>query len=244
MQKNTWRWNVLALAAVLLFSGCSHEGTDWKSATAADTTEAYQQFLKDHPKSSNAAQARSRIDQLQDVRDWQVAAAADTRDAYQQYLTQHADGKWAQEAHIRIENFAQSQSGSAGAAGGNANSSATASANNAAAATPAQTSASGAMEYVQLGAFATQARAQSQWQQLRTRYAHELGALTPRFVPGRSKLRHVVRLQVGVSSRAQARSLCAKLKAHSQSCVPVTAVAKRPHLPTILAGQNASIFGR
>jgi hypothetical protein len=100
------------------------------------------------------------------------------------------------------------------------------------------------MEYVQLGAFATQARAQSQWQQLRTRYAHELGALTPRFVPGRSKLRHVVRLQVGVSSRAQARSLCAKLKAHSQSCVPVTAVAKRPHMPTILAGQNASVFGR
>ena len=91
----------------LALSGCGRENADWKSATAADSIESYQQFLEQHPSSSNAEQARSRIKQLADDRDWQVAAAADTRDAYQQFVAQHADSKWAQEARIRIENFAQ-----------------------------------------------------------------------------------------------------------------------------------------
>jgi hypothetical protein len=50
-----------------------------------------------------------------------------------------------------------------------------------------------------------------------------LGALTPRYVAGKPKARGLVRLQVAVASRAQAKSLCAKLKAHAQSCVPVSA---------------------
>ncbi len=106
----------LAAVSVLALSGCSHEGTDWKSATAADTTESYQQFLRQHPNSANAVQAQARIEQLQEERDWQVASSADTRAAYEQFVAQHADGKWTQEARIRIENFAQSGAGQPGAA--------------------------------------------------------------------------------------------------------------------------------
>src|SRR5665213_2590426 len=116
MSKKVLCWNALALSLALALAGCSHEGADWKSATAADTSEAYQQFLTQHPNSTNAVQARTRIQQLQEDRDWQAATAADTRDAYEQFLTQHADSKWAQEARIRIENFAQSN----GAAAANA----------------------------------------------------------------------------------------------------------------------------
>ena len=40
-------------------------------------------------------------------------------------------------------------------------------------------------------------------------------------MPGKSGGRSVVRLQVGVASRAQATALCGKLKAHAQPCVAV-----------------------
>jgi cell division protein FtsN len=117
--KNTGICLVAIVLGALALGGCSRESGDWKSATAADTPEAYQQFLQQHPKSANAVQAQARMAQIADDRDWQAAAAADTRDAYQQYLAAHADSKWAQEARIRIENFAQSgtAAGSAAAAG-------------------------------------------------------------------------------------------------------------------------------
>ena len=109
MKKHALSWSVIALGLALSLAGCSHEGADWKSATGADTSEAYQQFLTQHPSSANAVQAHTRIAQLQEERDWQAATSGDTRDAYEQFLAQHADSKWAQEARIRIENFAQSR---------------------------------------------------------------------------------------------------------------------------------------
>ena len=222
----------------LALAGCSHESADWKSATAADTTEAYQQFLQQHPKSANAVQAQARIQQLAEDRDWQAAAAADTRDAYQQFVAQHPDSKWAQEARIRIENFAQS-----GASGGKV-----ASANGAASAGPATTAsqattAAPAAEnsapqpgipgakiasaehghFVQLGAYHSKARAESEWKLLAAKYPSELKSLKPHYVPGKSKNGPVYKLRVSVPSASDATGLCARLKKHAQVCVPVTA---------------------
>ena len=232
MSKKVLCWNALALSLALALAGCSHEGADWKSATAADTSEAYQQFLTQHPSSANAVQARTRIQQLQEERDWQTATAADTRDAYEQFLTQHADSKWAQEARIRIENFAQSNSAAAANAAAAAKASAPAEAAAKAAATPPsmatggyaknQAASNAAAQYVQLGAFSSEARAQAQWKVLKAKYPHELSSLTPRYVGGgKVRPKQLVRLQVGVVSRAAALGLCQKLKKHAQSCVPV-----------------------
>jgi hypothetical protein len=41
-------------------------------------------------------------------------------------------------------------------------------------------------------------------------------------VAGNPKTKRLVRLQVGVASRAAALGLCAKLKKHGQSCVPLS----------------------
>jgi hypothetical protein len=225
----------ICLAAIILgtlaLAGCSRENADWKSATAADTTEAYQQFLQQHPKSANAAQAQTRIQQIAEDRDWQAAAAADTRDAYRQFIAAHADSKWAQEARIRIENFAQS--GAAPAAGQPV----TASPASPASANPAPgPSAAGRAEhgsgsklasehrqFVQLGAFHSKARAESEWQMLSAKYPAELKSLTPHFVPGKSKSGPVYKLRVSVHSESDAKGLCSRLKQHSQVCVPVTA---------------------
>lgn len=101
MQKSA----VLILMLALVCAGCSREKDDWKTAQAADTTEAYQEFMRQHPDSELGVQAQARVKQLSEDRDWQQAAAADTRDAYEQFVAQHADSKWAQEARVRIENL-------------------------------------------------------------------------------------------------------------------------------------------
>jgi len=212
-----WCWRAIALTAALSLAGCSHESSDWKSATAADTSEAYQQFLQQHPNSSNAARAHTRLQQLQEVHDWQVASAADTRDAYEQYVAQHPDSQWAQEARIRIENFAQN---AAGAATAPAASPKPASKRNAAAKAAAEAPAA---RYVQLGAYSTQARAESAWTALSAKFPQELKSLTPRYVAGKIHAHSVVRLQVGVATRSTAKDMCAKLKKHAQSCVAVSA---------------------
>jgi hypothetical protein len=105
MRKSQIGFFVLLTAVVFPIAGCSHVGEDWKAAQAADTTEAYQDFLRQHPDRSTAWPPRRTCRQLAEDRDWQQASKADTLDAYQQFVAVHADGKWAQEARVRIENF-------------------------------------------------------------------------------------------------------------------------------------------
>jgi cell division septation protein DedD len=231
--RNTGICLLVIVLGTLALAGCSHESADWKSATTADTAAAYQQFLQQHPKSAEAAQAQARIAQIADDRDWQAAAAADTRDAYGQYVAQHADGKWAQEARIRIENFAQSGTASGSTATVTATSPTPAPAAISAkpvTGRPASAAASSKVasvsehgHFVQLGAFHSKARAESEWKKLSSRYPSELKSLRPHYVEGKSKRGPVYKLRVGMSSETDARGLCATLKKHSQVCVPVTA---------------------
>ena len=94
------------LVVVTLVAGCSREKIDWKSAESADTVEAYDRFIGNHPDSELATQARARVAQLQEERDWKLATGTDTADGYKGFLAKHPNGKWAEEARIRIENFA------------------------------------------------------------------------------------------------------------------------------------------
>jgi hypothetical protein len=228
MKQYAIRCTLIALAGALMLAGCSHEKADWKSASTADTAQAYQQFLSQHPNSASAGQARTRIQQIQEDHDWQSATSGDTREAYEQFVAQHPDSKWVQEARIRIENFAQSGGNSTGA--GVAASAATgapmASVSPGATRMPAKAPHVATMagaHYVQLGAYHSQAGAESKWKHLSVKYARELGTLTPRYVAGKVKSQPVVRLQIAVSSRAQATALCGKLRARGQACVPVGA---------------------
>jgi len=98
----------LALVALLatLAAGCSREQQDWRSAEAADTSEAYARFVEQHPESELASQARARIEQLAEERDWAHAGQLASADAYREFLSQHPAGRWSEEARIRIEAFA------------------------------------------------------------------------------------------------------------------------------------------
>jgi cell division septation protein DedD len=230
---------IATILGALLLSACSRESADWKSASTADTAEAYQQFLTQHPKAANAPAAQARLKALSEDHDWQVAAAADTRAAYEQFIAAHTDSKWAQEARIRIENFAQNGTSSTTGSPEPAATASTApvpaksaAAKSAAASKVASASAksstakSGAAahgNFVQLGAFSSKERAQSEWKTLAARFPTELKSLKPDYVQGTSKHGTVYRLRVPVSSVAAGKGLCGTLKKHSQLCVPVTA---------------------
>jgi cell division protein FtsN len=96
---------VLSLTAALALSGCSRQQSDWEKTRTANTTDAYELFLKKYPSGEFSAQAQARVKELYEERDWQKARDTDTLDAYQAFLKQHPEGKWAEEARIRIENF-------------------------------------------------------------------------------------------------------------------------------------------
>ena len=103
----TFRTGRVALIVVLaaLMASCSREQQDWRSAEAADTSEAYGRFVEQHPDSELAARARERLAQLEEERDWADAGRVASVDAYRQFLARHPGGKWSEEARIRIEAF-------------------------------------------------------------------------------------------------------------------------------------------
>ena len=250
MRKSQIGTIVMLMAVTFAMAGCSRVGEDWKAAQTTDTTEAYQDFLRQHPDSEFGVSAQERIKQLAEDRDWQAASKADTLDAYQQFVATHADGKWAQEARVRIENF--QLAGGAGSTGnpppaGGASpmpavgaptnvappsapasaaakpaASAPVATPKPAAATPkASTASSGGSHYVQLGAFGSKASAEAAWHKLTGRSA-SLKTLQPHYATATSHGKTVVRLQVGLSSSVRAHELCAALKKQSQACIPVS----------------------
>jgi hypothetical protein len=87
-------------------AACSQEQQDWRAAEGADSTEAWQLFLEQHPDSELVNQARERIEQLQTRRDFQHADAIGTVEAYRAFIAHHPSGMWSERARIRIEAFA------------------------------------------------------------------------------------------------------------------------------------------
>src|ERR1700720_2356019 len=99
----------VCLTLLLGIGGCSRQQSDWEKTRAANTTDAYEQFLKKYPSGEFTAQAQARVKELYEERDWQKARDADTQEAYQAFLKQYPEGKWTEEARIRAETFTLAQ---------------------------------------------------------------------------------------------------------------------------------------
>ncbi len=108
---------VLFLSAVLGLAACSRQQTDWEKTRTANTTDAYELFLKKYPSGEFTLQAQARVKELYEERDWQKARDTDTLEAYQAFLKQYPEGKWTEEARIRVENFTLASAPLATAAG-------------------------------------------------------------------------------------------------------------------------------
>ena len=90
----------LLSAATLL--GCSSSQSDWNQANSQGTVAAYQTFLNKYPNDPHDADARQRIQTLQDDQAWSTAQSANTADAYQKYLSDEPSGSHVQEAHDKL----------------------------------------------------------------------------------------------------------------------------------------------
>jgi cell division protein FtsN len=229
---------VFLLCCVVAFglAGCSRQQSDWEKARAANSADAYEQFLKSYPNGEFSAQAQARLKELNEERDWQKARDTDTPEAYQAFLKQYPEGKWTEEARIRVENFtlAQAPSGASTADMANAPSAAAtpqstppAPAQPAAAPTartaklPATPAASGAWG-IQLGAFKSGSdAADRRWARLQKQYPAILAGLTHKVVQSKSAKGTVYRLQAFGVTEKHAHGICRKLKAKSQACIVI-----------------------
>jgi cell division protein FtsN len=230
---------VLALSAALAMAGCSRQQSDWQKTRTANTTDAYELFLKKYPSGEFTAQAQARVKELYEERDWQKARDTDTLEAYQAFLKQYSEGKWTEEARIRVENFslaaAPSNTTPAGetppqqtspSQAAKAPKPAPAPKNAAAPKAPAASSAraappksSGAYG-VQLGAFKSGTDvANKRWAKLEQEYPKLLSGLSPKVSPKKGASGTLYRLQVVSLSETRANSICKTLKAHSEACV-------------------------
>ena len=235
---------VLGCLLALGLAGCSRQQSDWQKARQANTTDAYEHFLKDYPRGEFTAQAQAHLNELYEERDWQRARDADTSEAYQAFVKQHPEGKWTEEARIRVENFTLVQT-PASAPGSSAPGNTTAPTAPAGAAPSGATHANAAQHAaeqaakhaakhaaapeghsdsygVQLGAFKTGAAAANKhWARLQKEFPDLWAGVSSKVV--RTKTAHgtLYRLQAFGVSKQRAHSICKDLKAKSQSCMVV-----------------------
>ena len=230
---------VLSITIALALSGCSRQQSDWEKTRTANTTDAYELFLKKYPSGEFTAQAQARVKELYEERDWQKARDADTLDAYQAFLKQYPEGKWSEEARIRVENFTLAAAPSTVAP-----SSAETTPPEAAPAAPskpapskpappkpappkpaarsaAQAASKPQGSYgVQLGAFKSGAdAANKRWARLDQQYPQLLTGLSPKVSPKKGASGTLYRLQVAGLTEKRANAICKTLKAQHQACV-------------------------
>lgn len=98
----TVQTTLLFLVATLLVA-CSAAESDWKKADAANTADAYQGFLAQHPNDTHTQQARDRLQKIEDDQAWADAQKSNTLDAYQQYLQKEPNGTHAADAHTQVD---------------------------------------------------------------------------------------------------------------------------------------------
>lgn len=230
---------VLSITAALALSGCSRQQSDWEKTRAANTTDAYELFLKKYPSGEFTAQAQARVKELYEERDWQKARDTDTLEGYQAFLKQYPEGKWTEEARIRVENFTlASAPANATPPGTEAPPEAAPPAaappktaanptppKPAATKAPAASSAHAATKPqgsygVQLGAFKSGTdAANKRWARLDKQFPQLLSGLSSKVSPKKGTSGTLYRLQVAGLTEKRAKAICKSLKAQHQACV-------------------------
>lgn len=228
---------VLFMLCLVLLGGCSRENDDWRAAQSADTVAAYQQFIREHPASSHAVEADARAAQLVEDEDWRRAQEQDTLQAYQLFVSQHGDSRYAQEARTRVETITLGTNANgepvaaaapaevapsvpAATAGPRPANPAPAPAEKPRVAVAAPAATTRLVHGVQLGAFASEAAAQSQWSLIAGRQP-ALKGRQPHVEAATTASGRLFRLQTATRDEPEARELCRTLAATGQACVVV-----------------------
>jgi hypothetical protein len=103
------RFTVPVLLAAVLLTACNTADSDWRKATAANTLDAYQTFLRQHGSDEHADNARGRMLAIQDEQAWSKARAADSVEGYNAYLETEGGGVHAEEARYYLTALQRAQ---------------------------------------------------------------------------------------------------------------------------------------
>ena len=213
--KNLIRGLCFLTAATLL--ACSSAQGDWTQATSQNTVTAYQTFINQHPDDPHAADARQRIQTLQDNQSWMNAQTTNTVDSYQQYIAAEPNGAHVQEARNRVTAFQSA------AAWQDAHNAGTAAAlqdflQKYPNAPQAQDARSQLAQYdyeVQLGVFHSSKEADTARARLQDKYGKDLQSVVVVPPSGKSRTYHVASADM---TQDQAKAACETLRKSHQHC--------------------------
>jgi hypothetical protein len=216
---------VLCVITAGALAACSNPTADWQKANTQNTVAAYQQFIQQHPNDARVAQARNRINALNDEAAWTTAQNANTADAYQQYLQQEPNGMHAADAQDKINGLQEA------AAWQNAQSTKTAAAYqdflqkypNSSHAADAQEALKSLTGYqALLASTRSKTMADKLAQRLKAKYGNELQDVVVVPPTGKSK---TLEVRSAPMTESDAKAACAKLKKAHQRCSVVKSAA-------------------
>lgn len=91
--------NLVTVALLVsLLTGCATTEGDWRKTQRANSTHAYEKFLKKHPNSEFSNEARKRVEELE----WSTAKRRNTTDSYQWFIKKYPNSHFANEAVSRM----------------------------------------------------------------------------------------------------------------------------------------------
>jgi outer membrane biosynthesis protein TonB len=219
------------------------EERDWETATQADTADSYTRFLTQHPKGKWAQEARVRVENFNVLGPESAvapapvvepAAAPPAAGVKPAPAPQVAPAARPAVAPKPVDAPKPATAPKPAAAPKPAEAAAAVKpaapapvakpapvTQPAAAPKPAAAAPSNAVSHrIQLGAFSSRAKAESEWQRLRGKHV-ELKGLASNITEAKTAAGQLFRLQASVASEARAKELCASLKAAGQACLYV-----------------------
>ena len=233
----------VGLLLCVVAASCARPDAAWEEARRLDTPDGYASYQERHPRSSHAAEARTRREALLAERDWSVARNADTVDAYSEYLKKHPEGLWAGKAKERVVAMTATPSVEPTMGEDSTEEVVAPSAEVAVPPLPLPTVSSeppvaaavapapvvlaapakvtpppAPKVFVQFGAFSSAEGAQKAWRELQSRHV-SLRDLQPVYRRSGKGATGLHLLKAGVATRADAEKLCRTLQAAGQACL-------------------------
>lgn len=194
------------------------DARDWENAQTADAIEGYNNYLLAHPTGAHMGEARQRITELETEAAWAAAQSAGSREALEDFLLRYADAPQAEQARGQLAALSPPPPPPPPEPAPAPKPAAKPAAKPAPAKPAAKPAALPKGDWqVQVGAFSSQDKAQSEKARIEKRFKGTVGTLVVQKPAGDG----MWRVKSAGLTEAAARSACQKLKGAGQDCVVV-----------------------
>jgi hypothetical protein len=92
----------IILLSLLLLSACDNDKRAWEVAERDDTATAYLEFLAKYPQSAFADEARTRMEDLKEIKAWERAEFRNNEAGFSSFIEKYPQSEFASSAQERI----------------------------------------------------------------------------------------------------------------------------------------------